>query len=95
MPKLSPPAPDNAASGAGLVDRLQAGAAAGPHRATDTIGADRGAIIARYGRGGCNDVAEARRELNTLAPVDRAAAQVWLDKCDARGCARHLPSIRS
>jgi hypothetical protein len=89
VPKLSPPAPDNAASGAGLVDRLQAGAAKLVRiERTDTIGTDRGAIIARVTAAGLrNDVAEARRELNTLAPVDRAAAQVWLDKCDARDAA--------
>ena len=34
-----------------------------------------------------NDLAEARRELKTLAPADRAAAQAWLDKADARDAA--------
>jgi hypothetical protein len=89
VPKLSPPAPDNTASGAGLVDRLQAGAAKLVRiERTDTIGTDRGAIVARVTAAGLrNDVAAARRELNTLAPVDRAAAQVWLDKCDARDAA--------
>jgi hypothetical protein len=89
VPKLSPPAPDNAATGAGLVDRLQAGAAKLVRiERTDTIGTDRGAIVARVTAAGLrNDVAEARRELNTLAPVDRAAAQAWLDKCDARDAA--------
>ena len=89
VPKLSPPAPDNAATGAGLVDRLQAGAAKLVRiERTDTIGTDRGAIVARVTAAGLrNDVAEARRELNTLAPADRAAAQAWLDKCDARDAA--------
>jgi hypothetical protein len=89
VPKLSPPAQDNAATGAGLVDRLQAGAAKLVRiERTDTIGTDRGAIVARVTAAGLrNDVAEARRELNTLAPVDRAAAQAWLDKCDARDAA--------
>ena len=89
VPKLSPPAPDNAATGAGLVDRLQAGAAKLVRiERTDTVGTDRGAIVARVTAAGLrNDVAEARRELNTLAPVDRAAAQAWLDKCDARDAA--------
>jgi hypothetical protein len=32
-------------------------------------------------------MAEARRELNTLSPADRAAAQSWLDKSDARAAA--------
>jgi hypothetical protein len=89
VPKLSPPAPDEATTGAGLIDRLQAGAAKLVRiERTDTIGTDRGAIIARVTAAGLhNDVAEARRELNTLAPADRAAAQVWLDKCDARDAA--------
>ena len=89
VPKLSPPAPDNAATGAGLVDRLQAGAAKLVRiERTDTVGTDRGAIVARVTAAGLrNDIAEARRELNTLAPVDRAAAQAWLDKCDARDAA--------
>jgi len=34
-----------------------------------------------------NDFAEARRELKTLQPSDRAAAQAWLDKADARDAA--------
>jgi hypothetical protein len=90
VPKLSPPAPDNTATGAGLVDRLKADAAklVRIERTTDTIGTDRGAIVARVTAAGLrNDVAEARRELNLLAPVDRTTAQVWLDKCDARDAA--------
>ena len=54
VPKLSPPAPDNAATGAGLVDRLQAGAAKLVRiERTDTIGTDRGAIVARVTAAGC------------------------------------------
>jgi hypothetical protein len=34
-----------------------------------------------------NDFNEARRELMTLSPEDRAAAQGWLDKVDARAAA--------
>lgn len=88
VPKLSP-APDNVATGTGLVDRLQAGAAKLVRiERTDTVGTDRGAIVARVTAAGLrNDIGEARRELNTLAPVDRAAAQAWLDKCDARDAA--------
>jgi hypothetical protein len=88
VPKLSP-APDNAATGAGLVGRLQAGAARLVRiERTDTVGTDRGAIVARVTAAGLrNDIAEARRQLNTLAPVDRAAAQAWLDKADARDAA--------
>ena len=89
VPKLSP-APDNAAtSPAGLVDRLQAGAAKLVRiERTDTAGTDRGAVVARVTAAGLrNDVAEARRELNTLPSADRAAAQAWLDKAEARDAA--------
>src|SRR5258708_5944858 len=46
VPKLSPPAPENATSGTGLVDRLQAGAAKLVRiERTDTVGNDRGAVV--------------------------------------------------
>jgi hypothetical protein len=88
VPKLSPPARENA-TGSGIVDRLQAGAAKLVRiERTDAVGSDRGAVIARVTAAALrNDVAEARRELNTLAPADRAAAQAWLDKSDARDAA--------
>jgi len=51
-------------------------------------GNDRGAIVSRVTAAASrNDFAEARRDLNTLAPADRAAAQGWLDKADARDAA--------
>jgi len=90
VPKLSPPAPqDNATTGSGIVERLQAGAAKLVRiERTDTVGSDRGAIVARATAAALrNELADARRELNTLAPADRAAAQAWLDKCDARDAA--------
>ncbi len=89
IPKLSPPAPENSTTGAGIVDRLQAGAAKLVRiERTDTVGNDRGAVVARATAAALrNELAEARRELNTLAPADRAAAQAWLDKCDARDAA--------
>ena len=89
VPKLSPPAPENSTAGTGLVDRLQAGAAKLVRiERTDTVGNDRGAVVARVTAAALrNDLAEARRELNTLAPADRAAAQAWLDKSDARDAA--------
>ena len=34
-----------------------------------------------------NDSTEARRELNTLPAAERAAAQSWIDKADARDAA--------
>ena len=87
--KLSPPAPENATTGSGLVERLQAGAAKLVRiERTDTAGNDRGAVVARATAAALrNEFNEARRELNTLAPADRAAAQAWLDKCDARDAA--------
>jgi hypothetical protein len=88
VPKLSP-AQENATSGAGIVDRLQAGAAKLVRiERTDAVGNDRGAVVARVTAAALrNDFAEARRELKTLAPADRAAAQAWLDKADARDAA--------
>ena len=54
----------------------------------DTSGTDRGAVVARTTAAALrNDSNEARRELKTLAPADRAAAQAWLDKADARDAA--------
>jgi hypothetical protein len=90
VPKLSPAAqPDNATSGAGIVERLQAGAAKLVRiERTDPVGNDRGAVIARVTAAALhNDLAEGRRELRMLAPADRAAAQSWLDKADARDAA--------
>jgi len=88
VPKLSP-APENATGGSGIVDRLQAGAAKLVRiERNDGVGNDRGAVVARVTAAALrNDFAEARRELKTLAPADRAAAQAWLDKADARDAA--------
>jgi len=88
VPKLSP-AQENATSGSGIVDRLQAGAAKLVRiERTDGVGNSRGAVVARVTAAALrNDFAEARRELKTLAPADRAAAQSWLDKADARDAA--------
>ena len=89
VPKLSPAVPETATTGAGIVDRLQAGAAKLVRiERTDAVGNDRSAIIARVTAAALrNDSADARRELNTLAPADRAAAQPWLDKADQRDAA--------
>jgi hypothetical protein len=88
VPKLSP-AQESASSGSGIVDRLQAGAAKLVRiERTDGVGNDRGAVVARVTAAALrNDFAEARRELKTLPPADRAAAQAWLDKADARDAA--------
>jgi hypothetical protein len=88
VPKLLP-AQENAAGGSGIVDRLQAGAAKLVRiERNDGVGNDRGAVVGRVTASALrNDFAEARRELKTLAPADRAAAQGWLDKADARDAA--------
>jgi len=87
VPKLSPPAPET--TGSGIVARLQAGASKLVKiERTDAVGNDRSAIIARVTAAALrNDSTEARHELNTLAPADRAAAQPWLDKADERDAA--------
>jgi hypothetical protein len=90
VPKLSPPAADSTATtGSGLLDRLQAAKLVRIER-TDSAatGNDRGAVVGRITAAALrNDFAEARKELGTLAPADRAPAQAWLDKADARDAA--------
>jgi hypothetical protein len=88
VPKLSPPA-EGPAANAGIVERLQAGASKLVRiERTDGVGNDRGAIVARVTAAALrNDFVEARRELKTLAEADRAPAQAWLDKADARDAA--------
>ena len=91
VPKLLPAAQQSNATttGTGIVERLQAGAAKLVKiERTDTAGSDRGAVVARITAAGLrNDFNEARRELKTLEPADRAAAQSWLDRADARDAA--------
>jgi hypothetical protein len=89
VPKLSPPPAENAGAGTSLVDRLQAGAAKLVRiERTDIHGTDRGNVVARVTAAALrNDYTEARRELNTLPPADRAAAQGWIEKADARDAA--------
>src|SRR4051794_3298893 len=88
VPKLSPPA-EAPSSGAGIVERLQAGASKLVRiERTDGVGTDRGAIVARVTSAALrNDFVEARRELKTLPEAERAPAQAWLDKTDARDAA--------
>src|SRR6185369_4393722 len=80
VPKLLPAKADNAATG-GVIERLQAGAAKlVTIERTDAAGNDRGAVVARITAAALrNDFNEARRELKTLEPADRAAAQSWLE----------------
>jgi hypothetical protein len=89
LPKLSPP-PENSTTGSGIVDRLQAGAArlVRIERTDAVAGNDRNAIVSRVTAAAVrNDITEARRELKTLEPADRDAAQAWIDKADARDAA--------
>ena len=89
LPKMLPTQQDNATTGSGVLDRLQAGAAKlVTIERTDTVGNDRGAVVARATAAALrNDFNEARKELNKLEPADRAAAQGWLEKADARDAA--------
>ena len=89
VPKLAPPATETETTGSGIVDRLQAGAAKLVRiQRVDATGTDRASVVARVTAAALrNDLAESRRELNTLSPADRAAAQAWLDRADARDAA--------
>jgi hypothetical protein len=89
VPRLSPPLPENSPTGTSLIDRLQAGAAKLVRiERTDAVGNERGNVVARVTAAALrNDYNEARRELKTLAPADRAVAQGWIEKADARDAA--------
>jgi len=90
VPKLLPAAQqNNATTGTGIVERLQAGAAKLVKiERTDTVGNDRGAVVSRITAAALrNDYNAARRELKTLPPDERAAAQAWLERADARDAA--------
>ena len=90
VPKLAPPPPaSTATTGTGIIDRLQAGAAKLVRiERTDAAATDRGSVVARITQAALrNDLGEAQRELKTLAPADRAAAQAWLEKAEARAAA--------
>ena len=89
VPKLEPPATATATTGTGIVERLQAGASKLVRvERTDAVGNDRGAIVARITTAALrNDLSEARRELMSLSPADRASAQGWLDKAAERDAA--------
>jgi hypothetical protein len=88
VPKLEPPA-ESATAGSGIVEHLKAGAAKLVRiERTDTVDTDRGAIVSRVTAAALrNDVSEARRELTSLNPADRAPAQGWLDKAGERDAA--------
>lgn len=89
VPKLAPSAPEAETTGSGIMDRLQAGASKLVRiQRADATGTDRASVVARVTAAALrNDLAEARRELSTMAPADRAAAQAWLDRADGRDAA--------
>jgi hypothetical protein len=91
LPKLSPPPEKTETTGTTILDRLKSGAENFVHvERTDVTnsGTDRSAVVARVAAAAQrNDLAEALRELKTLAPADRAATQSWIDKADARDAA--------
>jgi len=89
VPKLSPPLPETSTTGSSLVDRLQAGAAKLVRiERTDAVGTEPGNVVARVTAAALrNEYKEARRELETLPAADRAAAQGWIEKADARDAA--------
>jgi hypothetical protein len=90
LPKPAP-APEGATTtGTGIIDRLQAGAARLVRiertDAADTT--DRSAVVVRAAAAAQrNDIAGARRELNTLTGAERAAVQPGIDRLDARDAA--------
>jgi hypothetical protein len=89
IPKLTPPAQPADNASADIVDRLKAGAERLVRiERTDGVGNDPGAIVARVTAAALrNDANEAKRELNTLSSDNRAAAQSWIDKANARDAA--------
>lgn len=89
VPKLAPQPVDTAPTSSSIVEKLQAGAAKLVRiERTDGVGNDRGAVVARITAAALrNDFVEARRELKSLPPADRAPAQGWLDKAEARDAA--------
>jgi len=89
VPRLTP-APATAATDGGIVNRLQESAArlVRIERTDGTAGDSSHAVIARITTAALhNDVAAAKRGLNDLPPAERAAAQPWIAKADARDAA--------
>jgi hypothetical protein len=90
LPKPAPAPEAATTTGAGIVDRLQAGAArlVRIQRTDAADSGDRTAVVVRAaGAAQRGDIAGARRELNSLPPSDRAAVQPGIDRLDARDLA--------
>ncbi len=88
LPKLAPK-PETAAAPSGIVERLQQSAAKLVRiQRTDAAASGNAAILARVmSAAQRDDVAEAKRELMQLPAPDRAPAQAWIAKADAREAA--------
>jgi hypothetical protein len=89
VPRLAPSVPESETTGTSIVDRLKAGAAKLVKvERTDAVGSDRSAVVARATAAALrNDIVQATRELDSLSPADRAAADGWLDKVKNRDAA--------
>lgn len=89
VPKFSRSSSVATPAGGGILNRLQAGAEKLVQiERTDAVGSDSGAVVARATAAALrNDIVDARRELGSLSPEDRAPAQAWLDKVAARDAA--------
>jgi hypothetical protein len=90
LPKLAAAPEGVTTTGTGIIDRLQAGAARLVRiERTDAAGTtDRSAVVVRAAAAAQrNDIAGARRELNTLTGAERAAVQPGIDRLDARDAA--------
>lgn len=90
VPKLEP-SPVTVSSAHDIVNRLQESAVRLvriERLDTAPAGESAGAVLARIKVAARhNDVATARKELNTLPPTDRTAAEAWIAKVDARDAA--------
>jgi hypothetical protein len=90
LPKPAPAPEAATTTGAGIVDRLQAGAArlVRIQRTDAADSSDRTAVVVRAaGAAQRGDIVGARRELNSLASADRAAVQPGIDRLDGRDLA--------
>jgi hypothetical protein len=88
LPKLAPK-PETQPAPSGMVERLQQSAARLVRiQRTDAAASGNAAILARAASAAQrDDVAEAKRELMQLPTSDRAPAQAWIAKADAREAA--------
>jgi hypothetical protein len=90
LPKPAPAPETPTTTGAGIVDRLQAGAArlVRIQRTDAGDGSDRSGVVVRAAAAAQrNDMIGARRELNSLPDPDRTAVQPGIERLDARDAA--------